>query len=431
MQKKKIWWIIGLLFLLYCSASGNYLNSGDDYLYDNSSWLALIDLVICSVAMMIVPFIWRIINKRRFELQKGKKICKWNSIIIFIISIIMTASGGVSIIGGLGAVMYYFINKWLFVDEEGITKEHLVEGYECNNCGHIIPNEMKSCPNCHWIQEKNEETDDKYEEDDEEIAAENEELQSDDLYEKAVDLYQTGKYELATEKFEQYVKEITKLKKESDDEEWYTFNNCVEFILYAQNNKTDKKIMDMNYKCNTAYYFMAMIDFENKNYEEAIKKLNKALKWNPYDIKVLFEKAENYKVMGDLKKYYTSTLDLFDKIYSMEDLARYYRNLGYYFIEEKQWDLAKAMYLYSVRFENNPVALQELKYILAKSNNETLPAKEDLKDILKENRIPTFIDKNVIKSINSIQEKIINEHDEKTAVGKFIIKLKDKIDEHI
>lgn len=430
MQKKKIWWTIGLLFLLYCSASGNYMNSGDEYLYDNSTWLALIDLAICSVAMMIVPFIWRLVNKERFTCQKGKKICKWNSIIIFIISIILTASSGVSVIGGLGAVMYYFINKWLFVNEDlsdgEIVDDNTETHYECNNCGHMIPNEMKYCPNCHWIQDETEEEAEELEEATE-SDADDEEANNYDL---GVELFQNGEYAEATTKFEQYIKEITKLKKETEDE-WYTFNNAIEFLLYAQNNKTDKKVVDVNYRCNTAYYFLAMIDFENRNHEEAIKKLNKALKWNPCDIKSMFEKAENYKASGDLKKYYTSTLDLFDNIYSINDLARYYRNLGYYFIEEKEWDLAKAMYLYSVRFDNNPVALQELKYILSKSGNDTLPAKEDLKDILKENRIPTFISKEIINLVNDLYSKLKEDNNVNSPVGKLVSEIKKSYEDYI
>ena len=143
---KKIGWIIFLLFLLYASSSGNYLNSGDDYLYDNSSWLALIDLVIASVAMMIVPFIWRLINKELLPFKKGKRICMWNSIILFIVSIILSATSEISIIGGIGAVIYYFINKWLFVDymNIGVSVNYII----CNNCESKVDSRKKICPNC-------------------------------------------------------------------------------------------------------------------------------------------------------------------------------------------------------------------------------------------------------------------------------------------
>ena len=66
---------------------------------------------------MIVPFIWRVINRQPFTCEKGKKICKWNSIIVGIISIILYVIIEINLVGWIYAIIYYFINKWSFVDE--------------------------------------------------------------------------------------------------------------------------------------------------------------------------------------------------------------------------------------------------------------------------------------------------------------------------
>lgn len=444
MEKKKILGVIGLLFLLYCSASGNYLNSGDEYLYENSSQLALIDLLICSVVLMIVPFIWRLVNKKIFDCVKGEKICKWNSIIAFIISIILNITMEISIIGGLGAVMYYFINKWLFVDENLMPEdEEEVSQFKCGNCGHIVDENSKYCPNCSLpfeddnaedIDDDSTNEEDAYDEDLREVIEENDNNDINDLeklYNQGVLNVQLGQYDTASEELKKYIKEVETLKKDSQ-ENWYTFSNCVEFVMYVSENEENlKNIIDVDYETSNAYLYLSVIDFEKENYDNAIKNINKSLKWNPNNINALFEKAENYKVKGDLKKYYSITLELHDKIYTLKDLAHYYRNLGYYFIEKEEWDLAKTLYLYSVRFENNNVALEELKYILSKSKNNTLPAKEDLEDILKENRIPTYISKNIIKCIKELTDKIIEEEKEDTNVGKFLIELNKEITDNM
>lgn len=435
-------WVIGLLFLLYCSASGNYLNSGDEYLYENNSWLALIDLLICSVALMIVPFIWRLVNKKRFDCVKGKKICKWNSIIAFIISIILNVTMEISIIGGLGAIMYYFINKWLFVDENLMSSdEKVVSQFTCGNCGHLVNENSKYCPHCSLpFEDDDDDTEDVEDDftneedlDEEEVIEEtnNDINDLEKLYNQGVLNVQLGQYDTASKDLKKYVKEVENLKKESQ-ENWYTFGNCVEFVMYVRENEEDSKnIIDVDYETSNAYLYLSMIDFENRNYDDAIKNINKSLKWNPNNINALFEKAENYKVKGEFKKYYSITLDLYDKIYNLKDLAHYYRNLGYYFIENEEWDLAKTLYLYSVRFENNNVALDELKYILAKSKDNTLPAKEDLENILKENRIPTYISKNIIKYVKELTTKIIEEGQEKSSVGKFLVELNKEINDSI
>lgn len=440
MEKKKIWWVVGLLFLMYCSSYGNYLNSGDEYLYDNSSWLALIDLLIYSVALMTVPFIWRLVNKERFDCIKGKKICKWNSIIAFIISIILTLSMEISIVGGLGAVIYYFINKWLFVDEDLMSKDkEAVSQFTCGNCGHIVNENSRYCPNCSLPFEEDDDTkvieDDSTNEEDldeEEVIEEtNNNINAlEKLYNQGVLNVQLRQYKIASKDLKKYIKEVETLAKESQ-ENWYTFSNCVEFVMYVRENEEDSKnVIDVDYETSNAYLYLSMIDFENKNYDNAIKNINKSLKWNPNNINALFEKAENYKVKRELKKYYSITLDLHDKIYNLKDLAHYYRNLGYYFIENEEWDLAKTLYLYSVRFENNNVALDELKYILAKSKNNILPAKKDLENILKENRIPTYISKNIIKYVKELTTKIIEEGQQKSNVGKFLIELNKELQDN-
>lgn len=158
MKKENIGKIILLLLLLYCSAVGNYLNSGEDYLYKNAKLLGLIDLVACTLVLIIVPFTWRMINGKRFNCEKGKSICKWNSIIILVISIILMISIKFGFVGGIGAIIYYFINKWLFVDENTLEVDEVSSNkkFKCSNCGAIFYDGDKYCNSCKKIFETEE-----------------------------------------------------------------------------------------------------------------------------------------------------------------------------------------------------------------------------------------------------------------------------------
>lgn len=477
---KKIGWIIFLLFLLYASSSGNYLNSGDDYLYDNSSWLALIDLVIVSVAMMIVPFIWRLINKELLPFKKGKRICMWNSIILFIVSIILSATSGISIIGGIGAVIYYFINKWFFVDymNIGVSVNYII----CNNCESKVDSRKKICPNCELPLEGKElkentgkfkcsscgalyDSDDKYckncngifEDDEEEIESDNyvDEATSnnekkficdncgalvseneiecpncgEEFEEEVVDLEKLletanknknkGNYSTAEEQYKEYCVKTEKLIKNGEFK-GYTFNNCVEFSIAVNQNEVEEDCVDLNYETNNAYLNLAIIAFDKKDNDEAIKYLNKAIKLNPCDVNAMFELAENYKVKKELIKYYNLTKKIYSKIYDINNLARYYRNLGYYYIEKEEWDLAKAVYLYSLKYQDSSVVTQEIAYIVQKSKNDKLPDKEDLRKILKENNIPIFISKENMNVIKELKSQLEKEDKLSSNVGKFI-----------
>jgi len=68
--------------------------------------------------MMLVPFIFQIINRGELEFEKGKNICKYNSIVLFVISVLLKVIANMMFIGGLGAIIYYYINLKLFVGKE-------------------------------------------------------------------------------------------------------------------------------------------------------------------------------------------------------------------------------------------------------------------------------------------------------------------------
>lgn len=101
-----------LLAIIWASSSGQYLNDGFDLA--QSSISALIDIFVASIIMLCYPFVSRMVNKEQIEYYECKNICIWNSIIMLIISLISTATIGLGFVGGLGAVMYYYINMNLF-----------------------------------------------------------------------------------------------------------------------------------------------------------------------------------------------------------------------------------------------------------------------------------------------------------------------------
>lgn len=114
MDKRK-WYTILLLWLIQLSSAGQYISHGETF--SRACIFGFLDMVIVSIIMMIIPFIIRCRSGKLLEYNYGRKICTWNSVGVFIISIfinIMT-DGKYAIIGGLGALAYYYINMWIFV----------------------------------------------------------------------------------------------------------------------------------------------------------------------------------------------------------------------------------------------------------------------------------------------------------------------------
>ena len=131
MKKKNTGIIVFLLVLMFMSSLGSalseLLNMGIDYDSARSQALlfALISTTVASLFMMMAPLMSRLVNKEKLPHKGGKRICLWNSIIMFVCSSALMATTGMGFIGGVGALIFYFINKWLFVKEEWETEEEL------------------------------------------------------------------------------------------------------------------------------------------------------------------------------------------------------------------------------------------------------------------------------------------------------------------
>ena len=113
---------------------------GGKYLYH--FWEELIPeilvLLIVSLILMIVPLIFKLVNKKRLEYKKGKVICLFNSLILFImfsIPNLLTILKGnnnnevmsidpvsfsklLILVYCIIAVIYYIINMCFFVDNK-------------------------------------------------------------------------------------------------------------------------------------------------------------------------------------------------------------------------------------------------------------------------------------------------------------------------
>ena len=75
--------------------------------------------------MMVVPLSGMLNTGKKMDLEKGKHLCKVNSIVLFILSFVTLLLTERYFVGGVGAIIYYYINKWLFVEDE--SKRDIIE----------------------------------------------------------------------------------------------------------------------------------------------------------------------------------------------------------------------------------------------------------------------------------------------------------------
>ena len=150
--------------------------------------------------------------------------------------------------------------------------------------------------------------------------------------------------------------------------EYFTFNEFFEELLYAFYNKPEKTIRKAEVPFSEVYLQHGSLLFEQKRYLEAREFLEKARRWNPANAKIAFEYMETYKVLGEKEKFAELTKETFKYAFRPQDVARCYRNLGYYFIEKELYKEAAGCYLMSLQYDrDNKTAQSELYYIQSKA----------------------------------------------------------------
>ena len=128
---------------------------------------------------------------------------------------------------------------------------------------------------------------------------------------------------------------------------------------------------------------------EKKSFDKAFDKYMDALKLNPVSSDI-FRKVikclRESKQFDEMKKM---TLKSYDFCCTRNEMAFFYRNLGFYYLETYKPDLAGALYRYSDFFAESETAANEIKYLeTAMKKNYSNLSISDIQASLDENNIP-------------------------------------------
>ena len=126
------------------------------------------------------------------------------------------------------------------------------------------------------------------------------------------------------------------------------------------------------------------------NYSKSQKEWLDAHFENPVDMESILGIILCCKQLGDTEGEYSYTTESYNYCCTRAELAAYYRNLGWYYLEKYNPELSAACYLYSKYFEETQQADAELEF-LEKAIGKKVSAKDlsQIQNILKENNIPT------------------------------------------
>ncbi len=166
-------------------------------------------------------------------------------------------------------------------------------------------------------------------------------------------------------------------------------NHIAEFYLYEYYIVGEK-----SYKLKPLHEYREHISngyklMEEGDYSNAVNEWLKALDDNPVSVEVLGKLASCYKYLYDIEKEYEYTVKAYDYCCTRAEMAAYYRNLGWYYLEKYKPEVSVACYKYSGLFVKTDQVYSEIHFLEAATQKSFKDLSvEAIQKILVEESIP-------------------------------------------
>lgn len=205
---------------------------------------------------------------------------------------------------------------------------------------------------------------------------------------------------------------------EDENNMYFTFYNYVEMMIFWKKYQPTKKLVRLENNIADMWYLLGFINFERKNYGKALEYLNKAQEWNPVSAQIRLEKADTYRCMGEFERYRVEAEKAYQYIYTSSYMAKYYRELGFYYSEKRVFDIANALYTQSRKYLDVELVRNELMYIAQQEKREPrFSTQEEIDKLFREYNIPYGIDNNITQMIYNESQRLLNEKKEPELVN--------------
>lgn len=226
---------------------------------------------------------------------------------------------------------------------------------------------------------------------------------------------QNNDYEIALEKLDSFIKTHPKLYENDKINEYHSFSNPLEELIFNEFIGCEKelRIIPDDQPLEDLYYAYGFLLRDASRLDEAENILKEALQINPVSTKIILELCDIYKMRAPtFNKFYFYTMDALKYAYSGYELARIYRNLGFYYYEENNIELTIACYSHSLKFENDPFVVERIDQL--KNNYKIILTEDECMELMKDKHIKLgahpFIIENLEKlAIEYEQDNLLNQ----------------------
>lgn len=155
--------------------------------------------------------------------------------------------------------------------------------------------------------------------------------------------------------------------------EYHAFDNYFEEILYKELFQPTRTVRNMPENFYQLYSIYGALLVELKHFDEAKVALEKAIEINPIGVDAIFELAEISKLNSEWDQYLALTKRCLHVAYTGKHVSRCFRNFGYYYVEQKDFNLAAALYLVSGEYDKETTMSQSQLFYIQHVSGKPIP----------------------------------------------------------
>ena len=142
-----------------------------------------------------------------------------------------------------------------------------------------------------------------------------------------------------------------------------SINHVMEYYIYAYYYKPDWNVNVTNIPIGEYYRTHGDFCIRLGRFKEGAESFKKAICWNPVDLDAILGLGECYRNLNMLDRYFIVTKQAYRYCCTRATMARYYRNMGFYYTSKYKPEVARACYIYSNIYYKTENADNELKFL--------------------------------------------------------------------
>ena len=205
-------------------------------------------------------------------------------------------------------------------------------------------------------------------------------------------------YMKAIEMIESIIDNILDISRENEGFDYVSLNSLFEMYIYVEIYKKGVLVKPTYINYSKLYRMYGFCLFKLTRDLDAEKAYEKALYWNPISVEVMLDLAEIQYEEKKYKSFLETVKKCFKYSYDISQVALCYYNLGRYYFEKGNDDLATNMYILSHYFKPNKASFNKLEEMTKKRGIKIEPpSPEEMKKICDEIGVPMGVNPDIVK----------------------------------